>query len=727
MSKKKKPGKSRNRVSEKAEAQPREAAPQPKWRATRAVGILSAGLVLTGLFFAARFFFFNRSVWPSLSLAPPATIEHAAITNKISFDDFIGAEACAPCHAAQYAQWKKSTHGNAGGEPGQARVIAKFNGEPLHFKDAVVIPSQKNGEYVFTIKPEGQPAEEIKVAAIVGGGHMAGGGTQSFFAKFPDGTLKFLPFDFIRAENTWFVQLRASRDWAPVSREISLNDLAHWPPHRILGAQLEHSNCQNCHGSQILVEREAKTQRYVTRYQSLQINCESCHGPGRRHVELMQNANAAQLENIGMKPLSTLSKDEALQVCFQCHATKDEMQPGYLPGKNFDEHFAVKFPILGSAPYLPDGRVRGFAYQENHLYSACYLEGSMTCVDCHDPHAQTYRDVRGAPLAGRFANEQCTSCHASKAHEVERHTHHRADSNGSLCVSCHMPYLQHQGIGNKLRFARSDHSIPIPRPAFDAQWGIENACSKCHQEKSVATLQTQVEKWYGRLKPHHAQVNNFLQAQNVNDIARAAELLLLEAPEHPMAQVANLSRFVQNYAQPDMAALGVEIRARLEHLAQSEDLEVQAFALMTLHYIAGEEPSVREFLNAQLRVAGAKENALRRRWALAMDFLGIVWASERRDYAKAIGAHRKALEILPEDEVTRSNLAQAYQQRGEHEAAIATLREGLHFAPQSANLYAQLAQSYLALRQFAAAREAIANGLRHEPEHARLKQLALQM
>lgn len=171
--------------------------------------------------------------------------------------------------------WKKSTHGNAGGEPGEARVIAKFNGEPLHFKDAVVIPSQKNGEYIFTITPEGQPAEEIKVAAIIGGGHMAGGGTQSFFAKFPDGTLKFLPFDFIRAESTWFVQLRANHEWVPVSREIALAELANWPPHRILGAEQQHSNCQNCHGSQILVEREAGAQRYRTRYQTLRINCES--------------------------------------------------------------------------------------------------------------------------------------------------------------------------------------------------------------------------------------------------------------------------------------------------------------------------------------------------------------------------------------------------------------------------------------------------------------------
>ncbi|MEK7730176.1 MAG: multiheme c-type cytochrome, partial [candidate division KSB1 bacterium] len=360
---------------------------------------MACGVYLARGWFAALFFP-TTSLWSSPSPLPLPQADTSKST--IAFEDFMGAEACAPCHAEQYALWKKSTHGNAGGAPGETNVIAPFNGEALQFKDARVVPSRKqNGEYVFTVQAEGEPEQEIKVAAIVGGGHMLGGGTQSFFMKAEGGTLKFLPFDFIRAENTWFVQLRAANEWAPVSREISLRDLANWPPHRILGAELEHSNCQNCHGSQILVEQDALTRRYLTRYQTLKINCESCHGPGRRHIELMQTENAAQLVDLGMKPLATLSKNEALQVCLQCHATKDVMQPGYLPGKNFAEHYAVKFPILGSAPYLPDGRVRFFAYQENHLYSACYLEGSMTCGDCHDPHSQQYRDARGNPLAGR--------------------------------------------------------------------------------------------------------------------------------------------------------------------------------------------------------------------------------------------------------------------------------------------------------------------------------------
>lgn len=187
-----------------------------------------------------------------------------------------------------------------------------------------------------------------------------------------------------------------------------------------------------------------------------------------------------------MKILDTYSKDKSLAVCFQCHAIKDRLNDGYLPGDDFDDYFSTKLSILAGDMYTPDGRVNQFAYQQNQLFSDCYVNGSMTCVDCHDPHSQKYRDIWGQLLSGRFDNRQCTDCHASKAKFPGLHSKHKKRSKGNLCTSCHMPYLQHRIIGNKLTVTRSDHVIPIPRPAFDNSIGIENACSKCHKDKSIS-------------------------------------------------------------------------------------------------------------------------------------------------------------------------------------------------------------------------------------------------
>ena len=62
-----------------------------------------------------------------------------------------------------------------------------------------------------------------------------------------------------------------------------------WPPLRPIGTVDRFANCQECHGSQILTELDPGT-GYTTSYTTLQVNCESCHGPARRHVEPARDA-----------------------------------------------------------------------------------------------------------------------------------------------------------------------------------------------------------------------------------------------------------------------------------------------------------------------------------------------------------------------------------------------------------------------------------------------------
>ncbi len=312
-----------------------------------------------------------------------------------AFAEFVGAEACAQCHAPQYDEWQHSTHGNAGGPPTPARVIAPFNGQPIRFRDAVVTPSvTAAGAFTFTVAQEGHPLRVFQVDDVVGGGFMAGGGTQAFFSRFPDGTVRFLPFDYSRAEQRWFCNTlgRANRGSVPITPAVALADCADWPPYRILGSSERFQSCQQCHGSQVEVAFDTSSRRYETRFTTLAINCESCHGPGRRHVELARAGRIGAGVDIGMRSLATLTKDQSLQICFQCHAVKTPLEPGY---------FALKLPLLVDTLYFPDGRIRAFAYQEGHLSSDCYLNGSMTCAGAsHPPSSRlAWKPLRLVPYA----------------------------------------------------------------------------------------------------------------------------------------------------------------------------------------------------------------------------------------------------------------------------------------------------------------------------------------
>ena len=333
--------------------------------------------------------------------------------------------------------------------------------------------------------------------------------------------------------------------------------------------------------------------------------------------------------------------------------------------------------MLGGGPFYPDGRVRTFAYQGNHRYSDCYLNGSMTCVDCHDPHSQTYRDIWGRALTDRFADEQCTDCHASKAERPEEHTFHEPGTEGSRCVDCHMPYLQHPELGYHLRFARSDHTIPIPRPGSDDRMGIVNACAQaqCHADSSTAALERVTRQWYGDLKPHKPIVASLLNPEQLNE-NRATSVLLDSAAAFPAAQVNAIGVFATRFLQPNMSRLDTDVSQALWQLSKSEDLDVKATALAALFLARGQDEATHEALIEALEEAEAAGTPIRIRWATALGTFGDHYF-ELGQWESAITCYRKALEIDSNMPAVLMNmgLAQAYAQN--HEAAVVSLRQSL--------------------------------------------------
>lgn len=595
---------------------------------------------------------------------------------SISLDDFAGAEACRDCHAEQYGAWASSTHGRAGGPPSRDVVISRFDGRPIRFRDAVVIPSvTARGEYTFRVRQEGRADLVLLVAGVIGGGHMVGGGTQGFVTTSPDGTYRFLPFDFVRREAVWFCNTlgRANRGWVPITAELPIAACADWPPARVLGTEATFSNCQECHGSQMRLRLDPQAKGYETRFASLRINCESCHGPAKAHVQLARSGALDTAGNIGLTSLAALPKDASLRVCFQCHSLKDVLNEDYLPGMSLEAYYSLAFPLLGDQPFFADGRIRTFAYQEGHRWSDCYLNGPMTCTDCHEPHGQGYRDVWGTRLSDRFADGQCLGCHASKAEPIEAHTRHSPRSPGSRCVACHMPYLQHPELGTAIRFTRSDHTIPVPRPAFDAELGIQGACQQCHADRSAASLQRSADSLWGEFKPHPALVAALL------DSGSAAERLLRPDLDHPMAQVAALGRFLEQL-EPDMASLDGEVIERLRALAASDNLDVRALALAGLHFAAGERRSVRRFLARSLGTQGEDASLVRDRWRVALGYLSDRYR-ERGEARLAQTTYQKALEVTPEDPAVLLNLGLAFESAGNLPAAVDAYRRSLAANP----------------------------------------------
>ena len=93
-------------------------------------------------------------------------------------------------------------------------------------------------------------------------------------------------------------------------------------------------------------------------------------------------------------------------------------------------------------------------------------------------------------------NDACLQCHAPLGARLAAHTKHRADSAGSSCYNCHMPYTTY-GLLKTIR----SHQISSPSVKVAVDTGRPNACNLCHLDTTLAWTAAYLERWYGTPQP----------------------------------------------------------------------------------------------------------------------------------------------------------------------------------------------------------------------------------
>ncbi len=380
---------------------------------------------------------------------------------------FVGSDKCKSCHEEQHTHWQNSMH---------AKMIQEIKTNP----DAVVadfskLPNDADftlAEAVYTVGSKFK--QRYMIPATINGKE-----------------------DFRLGNYQWNTQTQKWQSFKPYNywyKDAYPHNNQEFPTS---------TTCDGCHFVGFM-----STGKRIERA----ISCESCHGPGSKHAKDPSN------------PIFKASLTDPIrtnEVCLQCHMRNRDMRlksehksikalwmdakdypAGYEPGKPLIKYKlpAPFSPGKESKEFWPNGAAKKNRTQGNEYMRDSMYKHGITCINCHDPHKLT--NTAQHPEG----NDACMKCHAFGSvigphqESLEQHTHHKADSKGSLCIECHMPKTaKHTG---KSPYTVRSHLFSFTYPAQTKAYGMPpetNACYACHKDQSLETLQKSLEKW-GKLE-----------------------------------------------------------------------------------------------------------------------------------------------------------------------------------------------------------------------------------
>jgi predicted CXXCH cytochrome family protein len=423
--------------------------------------------------------------------------------------EYLGSGACARCHDVEHTQWKNSLHIKMTKPIAEATVIGDFReGTKFADHDRAYTFGMKDGKPSVSIAFGNRAPETFSVDYTLGAKRY-----QGYLSTMPDGRIYVLPMFWHVATKRWI-------DWKEIT---SVPEGGHQ------FRQIWNSNCFNCHGTNIVQGYDVAEKKYKSTWTEMGIGCEACHGPGREHVALMEawekdpaskpkydnSSKNRQLSDI-LKILSVKSSEprRIYDTCAYCHGNKRNAFVGFKGGDRYSD-YAMPFLISDPLPdndmqgeFWPDGRPNRFNRPQALTLSGCFKAGAIACTNCHVAHGSRNEfSLKVNINQGRNGDALCTQCHSTPKTPTPKaqvpgpsftgpglsaHTFHAPESAGSRCISCHM-----SDVNWRLLIRRRDHTFQPPVPENTARFGIPNACTTCHDERTPEWASNQMNEWWG--------------------------------------------------------------------------------------------------------------------------------------------------------------------------------------------------------------------------------------
>ena len=591
---------------------------------------------------------------------------------KSTSDGYVGDQNCTECHKEAAADWKGSHHDKAMQEVNDQTVLGDFDNHSIEIDGVAYLFFKEDGEFHVKVKEIDGSENDYTIRYVFGLTPL-----QQYLIDFPNGKKQALRATWDTEKNQWFHQYAGDK--------IAVNDWLHWTR----GAQNWNTMCAECHSTNLKKDYMVEKDSFNTTFSSINVNCESCHGPGEKHVNWANGPMTQKDESL----FAGIDQPGQLNMCAPCHARRVKLTKNFTPGIDFDDQYLVQ--NISSDFYHEDGQI----LEEDYVYGS-FLQSKMhsqgiKCGDCHNVHS----------LELNFSgNQLCLQCHVPADYDSKKHHFHEVATEAGLCINCHMTGRFY--MGNDFR---RDHSFRIPRPDQSLAYGTPNACNECHDDKSEKWAADWVVKWYGsERKPHFSDYLLLSNQANLSPQDHSKLLTFINDLNYPVIARSTVINNITYNSPEDIGKLLTTLQDSSAVIKYNALLQFRGMNLDDRIAVARMHLKDKSRL---VRIACAQ---------LLVDFEGVTWSeSDRLALNQAKSEFEEMLYGNADFSTGRLQLGDYFMQTNDLASAIAHYEMSLEKDSLLFPVYSNLATAYSMSNQPERAMETIDTWIELNPDEGR--------